>query len=659
MNYILLPSEITLRRAFITLDLKPGINNSIVDGLKKAAERMTDPLDRYCTVVVDETSIKPRLSYTVGSDSVSGFHDDGNGVQKAELADHATVFMLQQINKPGKQPLSFHFTHKPMNTSVLKALLTQILSFIVAAGMIPVAAVSDQGSTNRGAFNSLRDETPNNYEKNHFKINNYANKIYILYDIAHLIKTLKNNFAGAFENWFSKNPKKNKQEYPGNIIEINGIRGYWREIVNYFFQDDKCHLKEEHVFPTNKVKMGVRFASQVLSQTTAERLMQRAVADPVKNVAAKATSIIIKFLDMVIDSLNGSKLTGGDKKESSSRGNVTPTSQHWEFWPKAKKAISTLKFFRSDGKFISTPTPAALLNSLSAIPDLCQFLFKAGFKSINLRHLTQDGLENFFGLIKNLQGCNHKLTTTHFISAFKTSILTIFSNCNVRGANSEIESSPTIIQLQDLLTIKSNKHSSSHDKNIEEIAQEIAEADDVPRLQLDDTDDNFDEQLNLIFGGGNEGLDNDLADDEKFIPEKLLASIFKLSSSKTCLECKSCIVINNTSGGSTISSTFKEKILKAMKFFDENIKSRLHERNICTFAKGLIASQFFQSSFNCSKHAEALNHEVSEKILSFLIRQQCYFFNRNVELEQLRAANAGKIAELSGKAKYLQFKGIN
>ncbi|XP_008546287.1 uncharacterized protein LOC103570355 isoform X2 [Microplitis demolitor] len=510
MNYILLPSEITMRRAFIILDLKPGINNSIIEGLKKAAERMTDPLDRYCTVVMDESSIKPRLSYTVGIDSFGGFHDDGNGVQKAELADHATVFMLQQINKPGKQPLSFHFTHKPMNTSVLKALLTQILSLIVAAEMIPVAAVSDQGSTNREAFNLLKDETPNNYESNHFKINNYANKIYILYDIAHLIKTLKNNFAGAFENWFAKNPKKSKQEYPGNIIEINGIRGYWREIVNYFFQDEKCHFKEEHVFPTNKVKMGVRFASQVLSQMTAERLMQRAVADPIKNVAAKATSIIIKFLDMVIDSLNGCKLSGGDKKESSSRANVTSTSQHWEFWPKAKKAISTLKFFRPDGKLISTPTPAVLLNSLSAISDLCQFLFKAGFKSINLRHLTQDGLENFFGLIKNLQGCNHKLTTTHFISAFKTSILTIFSDCNVRGANSEIESSPTIIQLQNLLTIKSNKHSSSHDKNVEDIEQEITEADDVPRLQLDDTDDNCDDQLNLIFGGANEGLDNDL-----------------------------------------------------------------------------------------------------------------------------------------------------
>lgn len=171
-----------------------GINGVICEALRKAVQRMFHPLDRYYTIVFDETGIKPRLSYTVGSESVSGYHDDGNGVQKPELADHKTVFMLQQINKSVKQPLSFHFTHKPMNTCVLKSMLVQILMAVVAVGMIPVAVISDQESTNRTAFNLLRNETLNNYKRNNFRIKNYAQKIFIIFDIAHLIKTLKNNF---------------------------------------------------------------------------------------------------------------------------------------------------------------------------------------------------------------------------------------------------------------------------------------------------------------------------------------------------------------------------------------------------------------------------------------------------------------------------------
>lgn len=107
-DYMQLPSESTLKRAFSKISLKPGINDVIFGALSKAAKRLTSK-DLLCNVVMDETIIKRRAIFNEGNDSIIGYHNDGENI-KPELADRVTVFMLQSINFKGRQPLSFHFT---------------------------------------------------------------------------------------------------------------------------------------------------------------------------------------------------------------------------------------------------------------------------------------------------------------------------------------------------------------------------------------------------------------------------------------------------------------------------------------------------------------------------------------------------------------------
>ncbi|KAH0546955.1 hypothetical protein KQX54_016411 [Cotesia glomerata] len=169
--------------------------------------------------------------------------------------------------------------------------------------------------------------------------------------------------------------------------------------------------------------------------------------------------------------------------------------------------------------------------------------------------------------------------------------------------NSEKITSPTIIHLQDLLHFAptssvENLYSSLTPE------EEMTITDDIPILQLQDTEDNFDLQMNLIFGDPEESDDGELVTEKELISEKLLI-----------------------------------------------IKARLHEQNILRIAREIITNELLLSSSACLKHFKALNAELSEKIISFLVRQQCFLLNRKTELEEMKTANANKISVLSGKGK--------
>ncbi|CAD6238921.1 GSCOCG00008556001-RA-CDS [Cotesia congregata] len=100
-----------------------------------------------------------------------------------------------------------------------------------------------------------------------------------------------------------------------------------------------------------------------------------------------------------------------------------------------------------------------------------------------------------------------------------------------------------------------------------------------------------------------------------------------------------------------ITDNLIKAILSSVSIFNKDVKNRLHEKKICFYAKSLIASQFSNSGFNCPVHAQAINNQVSELVVTFLIRQECFFRNRRIEVAEMQSANASKIAELTGKGK--------
>ncbi|KAH0549600.1 hypothetical protein KQX54_010901 [Cotesia glomerata] len=84
-------------------------------------------------------------------------------------------------------------------------------------------------------------------------------------------------------------------------------------------------------------------------------------------------------------------------------------------------------FEYSTGKKVNTPTPDALAVTLRSMQGLWEDLQSEGFNELNLRYLNQDGIENFFGLMRQECGDCHHPTCLHLEAAFKTALVTRFS----------------------------------------------------------------------------------------------------------------------------------------------------------------------------------------------------------------------------------------
>ena len=103
-----LPNSATLRKPLEGIKLNPGMCLPVFDVLAKKAQTMPD-LDKYCTLVLDEMTIKTLLQYEPDRDRISGFADYGNYGTTLEFGNEALVFMVTGIFTNWKQSVSCHF----------------------------------------------------------------------------------------------------------------------------------------------------------------------------------------------------------------------------------------------------------------------------------------------------------------------------------------------------------------------------------------------------------------------------------------------------------------------------------------------------------------------------------------------------------------------
>ncbi|XP_046588363.1 uncharacterized protein LOC124293089 [Neodiprion lecontei] len=277
--------------------------------------------------------------------------------------------------------------------------------------------------------------------------------------------------CGDIDSWLKKQPegRRNKLLYPGNCIKWDGKIGYWRHIIElYLFNpklSDKLILTEEHVFPTGKTKMRVKFAAQIFSCTVANGLRQMAnhklnegLINVMEHVKIWETASILEDIDLMFDMTNGSDKPT-DPKANTTRKQVTTSSPHDEQWRRYQNIAATKFWFEySTGKKVNTPTPDALAVTLRSMQGLWEDLQSEGFNQLNSRYLNQDGLENFFGLMRQECGDCHHPTCLHLEAAFKTALVTRFAGTYRPGFNCEAEEkSSMIINLGDLLSQDTNK----------------------------------------------------------------------------------------------------------------------------------------------------------------------------------------------------------
>lgn len=88
-------------------------------------------------------------------------------------------------------------------------------------------------------------------------------------------------------------------------------------------------------------------------------------------------------------------------------------------WYKSLAILKSMTSITKTGNRATVPSVRSWVKSIEAFFALPKYLHSAGLKSILLRHINQDPLENFFGAIR-AHGLRNNMPSAHtFISAYK------------------------------------------------------------------------------------------------------------------------------------------------------------------------------------------------------------------------------------------------
>ena len=246
-----LPSTRVLRKNMERIQLQPGFHDAVLSVLKEKF-RNASKAEKMCVLSFDEMSVRSKLTYLRGSDTVEGYEDHGHLGRRQVVANHALVFMVRGVTGRWKQAVGFFLSSGVTKAVKLKELLLECIRRLQEAGMSVVATVCDMGTPNQQAYKLLGAETSGSFQCG-------GETVTMLHDVPHLFKCIRNAMV----------------KYD---IKADGKVAKWVHLEDLFLADKSRalrvvpKLKAVHVRPTVFKRMTVRFATQVLSRSVAAGL---------------------------------------------------------------------------------------------------------------------------------------------------------------------------------------------------------------------------------------------------------------------------------------------------------------------------------------------------------------------------------------------------
>ncbi|RXG62248.1 Transposable element P transposase [Armadillidium vulgare] len=114
-----LPSVSSLRLWTRKLNIQVGVCPRLFSVLSAKMLKVHE-VDKICVLYIDEMSIKKSLEYNSRFGSILGFVDYGNGRREPKLANTALAFMVRSLHSNWKQALSFFFCENSVSFLELK-----------------------------------------------------------------------------------------------------------------------------------------------------------------------------------------------------------------------------------------------------------------------------------------------------------------------------------------------------------------------------------------------------------------------------------------------------------------------------------------------------------------------------------------------------------
>lgn len=377
-----LPCKSSLNNWIPLKHLHAGFHAENIRQLKELVKNM-DSISKEVVILSDDMAIKTDLKYDSFKDEVTGFLDYGFR-RENKLGKHVCTIMIQGLFKKWKHVLSFYVTASGISGKELADLLIENIRKASEIGLSVRAVINDQASNNRSCFKSLNvsKEVP------YFEVEN--RKIYALFDVPHLIKSIRNMHM-----------KYDFQTEDG-LASFNILRSMY-DIDTQCKSTRMCpKLTEAHIHPNSFEKMSVSRATQVYSHSSAVAIKTMVGLNKFGNMndVALSTSKFVEKIDKLFDCLNSKYLYHKNPYSCAIQKNnnvhvfLLEMLQYFEkIQPKTNTTIHCIQGM--------IQTLKAILGLFNDILDEDNDLY---FMILN--RLNQDSLENLFAQVRAWCGAN-------------------------------------------------------------------------------------------------------------------------------------------------------------------------------------------------------------------------------------------------------------
>lgn len=202
--------------------------------------------EKKCVILLDEMAIKKYIEYNKSLDEIEGFEDLGSLGKSNKPGSHALVVMIRGLYANWKIPLSYYFTGSGVKGDNLVLIIKECVQKILELGFLPSAIICDQGTQNRRMFSIL------GASENEPFTTICGRKLFLIYDMPHLIKSVRNNLLnGNF---------KNGEE----LISLNDVKKTYAIDITNSEVRAMNKITPVHLAPNSFQKMSCKLAIQFI-----------------------------------------------------------------------------------------------------------------------------------------------------------------------------------------------------------------------------------------------------------------------------------------------------------------------------------------------------------------------------------------------------------
>lgn len=294
-----LPHINTVRSWQARFETPPGFNKSIIPAIKsKINQELIKGRKLKFSLQMDGMYINSTIQRDQKGNTY-GFVNDGSEEETEsmpKIAKEALVFLINAANGRWKVPVAYYFING-LKTEQLARIVEDVIFFLESNQIDIISLTFDGHKTNisvceyLGAKFCLNDLKPYFFSLN-------GTKIYILLDLCHMLKLIRNHFAAKKIIYDDTNEPVNWY-YLWKLNEIQKVEGL--TFAN--------KITDRHISFANE-KMKVKLASQLFSKSAADSLSYLQSTNKYNQTFSKCSSTIrfVEIMNNMFDVFNSMSL---------------------------------------------------------------------------------------------------------------------------------------------------------------------------------------------------------------------------------------------------------------------------------------------------------------------------------------------------------------